>query len=198
MKSLSLYICHWIIRQIVWFREAVKTKAFWADVIVFLCGTFFLYAAIDKLRNHDAFRVQVGKSPILTGYEDFIAWSIPAIEILIALLMVPLGSRQVGLCAFFTLMLTFAGYIVMLIMDGSLVPCGCNALTEDLSLEAHIVMNVCFCAVAALALFLSPPEDFFITRKHATYRRFIEPVGSRIRFLVKRITGKEANGSEYR
>lgn len=198
MKTLSLHMYRWFIGRILWLKAAVKTKAFWADVIVLLCGALFLYSAVDKLRNYETFRVQVGKSPILTGYEDFIAWSIPAIELLIALIMVPLWLRHIGLYAFFTLMLLFTGYIILLLRDGSVIPCGCNALTEDLSLEAHIVMNLVFCALAMIGVFISAKPNLHFDREHPLYRDCYVPVKSRIRSISKRFNGKEASGTGER
>jgi len=196
VKTLALKIYHWAIRQILAIGEASKTKEFWSDIVVFLCGLLFLYSAGDKLWGYGAFRVQVGKSPILTGRENFIAWFIPVLEIAIAALMIPLWIRHIGLYAFFTLMLTFTGYIILLLRDGSLVPCGCNALFEAMSLEAHIAMNLGFSAIAALALFLSPVPDFTVLEKHPVYRRAIAPVASRIQSMVARFKGKEADGKE--
>ncbi|GEM_PF-1478523 len=196
MKAITITLYHWFIRRILSFWEALKTKAFWSDAIIFLCGLLFLYSAGDKLWGYEQFRVQVGKSPILTGYEDFIAWFIPSIEILIALIMVPLWIRQIGLYTFFTLMLLFTGYIILLLQDGTTIPCGCNALTEKLSLEAHIGMNLCFCAVAATGIFISPKPNLHFNREHPLYRDFYIPVRSRIRSMVTRFKRKQADDTE--
>ncbi len=174
-----------------------KNQATITTTIVFLCGVLFLYSALDKLANYDSFRVQVGKSPILTGYEGFFAWFVPAVENLIAGMMIVPRIRQVGLYAFFRLMLVFNGYIILLLLDDPSVPCGCNALMEQLSLEAHIGMNLGFCAIAALGVRLSPKPDLRFSGEHPLYRDFIIPVKSRIRSLVSRAKRKEVSGSEY-
>lgn len=187
----------WMMDSLRWFlRQTVANKVFWSDVIVFLCGVLFLYSAGDKLWEYEKFRVQVGKSPILTGKEGFIVWFIPSIEILITLLMIPAWLRQIGLYAFFTLMLTFTGYITLLLQDGPIVPCGCNALTEKLSLEAHIALNLGFCAIAALAVFLTPAPDFTVPTNHPLYRRFLVPAASRISTIFSCFSRKEVNGNE--
>jgi len=196
MKALTVSIWHWLTRRVLGIWAALRTRGFWSDAIVLLCGVLFLYSAGDKLRGHEAFRVQVGKSPILTGYEDTVAWAVPSIEIAIALMAVPLWLRRIGLYAFFALMLLFTGYVVLLLRDGSLVPCGCNALFEAMSLEAHVAMNLAFCALAATAVFLSPEPNLRFDREHPLCRDFLVPAGSRIRSMVARFKRKEAKGSE--
>ena len=174
----------------------ITTKAFWSDAISFICGLLFVYSALDKLADYEGFRVQMGKSPILTGYEHFLAWFIPALELLIALLVIPVRARPVGLYAFYTLMLLFTGYIILLLLDDTAVPCGCNALTEQLSLPAHIGMNLGFCAAAATAIFLTPGPNLRFSSAHPFHREHISLVKSRIRSIFSWRNRKEVNGSE--
>ncbi|MFB2121066.1 MauE/DoxX family redox-associated membrane protein [Parapedobacter sp. 2B3] len=196
MKTFTTTLYHWFARRSLRLSEAAKTKAFWSDAIIFICGLLFLYSALDKLSEYEQFRIQVGKSPILAGYEGFIAWFIPSIEILIVVLMIPMWTRQIGLYTFFTLMLLFTGYIILLLYDGSIIPCGCNALTEKISLPAHIWMNLLFCALAALGIFISPKSNFHLDQTHPFYREFIVPLKSSIRSVVPCFKRKEAKGNE--
>lgn len=132
-----------------------KRHALVTTVAVFLCGVLFLFSAGDKLKNQQEFRVQVAKSPILTGHEDVVAWAVPIAEIAIATLMIVPFTRQAGLYGFFTVMLAFTGYIIILLNGAERPPCGCNALTEEMSLEWHAVMNVMFSALAAGTIILN-------------------------------------------
>ncbi len=132
-----------------------KRRALVTVTAVFLCGVLFLFSAGDKIKNQQDFRIQVAKSPILTGHEDIVVWAVPIVEIVIAALMIVPLTRQVGLYGFYTVMLAFTGYIVMLLNGAERPPCGCNALTEAMSLEWHAVMNGLFSALAATAIILN-------------------------------------------
>lgn len=145
-----------------------KRRALVTVTAVFLCGVLFLFSAGDKLLNDPEFTVQVGKSPILTGHEAFVGDAVPWGEIAIAVLMVIPPTRQLGLYAFFTTMLAFTGYIILLLNGAERPPCGCNALTEEMSLQAHGVMNLAFCALAAFAIALNEKKPDAPARRQIT------------------------------
>lgn len=144
-------------KPITWInREAIL------DTIVFLCGFLFVFSALDKLANYQGFRVQIGKSPVLTGYEDVLVWAVPVSELLIVAAMLRMKTRLYGLYTFFTIMLVFIGYIILLSHLSPDLPCGCNFLTEKLSPGTHILLNSVFAAMAAAGVLLYDTSD--ITR----------------------------------
>lgn len=140
-------------------REAITT------VIVFLCGLLFLFSALDKITDYGSFRTQAGKSPILAGYEGVVAWAVPTGEMVITLLMVITCTRLIGLYSFFTLMLLFIGYIILLSRVSPDLPCGCNFLTEQLSPNAHILLNGLFAVMAASGALLYNAIDITHRKK---------------------------------
>lgn len=58
------------------------------EIICFLYILLFVYAAISKLLDFENFRVQLGQSPLLSAFAGSIAWLVPILELLIALLLV--------------------------------------------------------------------------------------------------------------
>jgi len=147
VKTLALTLYNRFVgRIIISFRRRFSPPVA-STVIVTLCTVLFGFSALDKYINRDTFMVQMGKSPLLTGYEPYLKWGVPGVELAIAALMVWPTSRKAGLYAFYTLMALFTFYIIALLSIDSSIPCGCNALTQKMSLEWHVAMNAAFCGL---------------------------------------------------
>lgn len=117
-------------------------------LMLIACFSLFVYSGVDKFANRTAFEIQVGKSPILTGHEALVSWSVPITELVIAVLLFLPWTRLIGYYGFFTLMVGFTIYIGMLMSGADHPPCGCNALLESLSLKDHVYVNLAFIGFA--------------------------------------------------
>lgn len=118
----------------------------------------FIYAALSKWLEYDKFRFQIGQSPVLTGFEDIIVWSLPATEIVIALLLTTTRSRLVALYAAFTLMVMFTAYIIIITRFADYIPCSCGGVLSTLNWNEHLVFNIAFAALAAVAILIYPKD----------------------------------------
>ncbi len=128
-----------------------------AIIIEVICGLFillFMYAAVSKLLDVEKFRVQVGQSPLLTRMAGFVAWFIPAMEILISIMLTIGRTRLVGLFASFGLMVMFTAYIVAITQFSEHVPCSCGGVLQKLGWTEHLVFNIGFVILGALAVIL--------------------------------------------
>lgn len=124
------------------------------EVICFLFVLLFLYAAFTKLLDYQKFTVQVGQSPLLTGFGGTIPWLVISIEILVAgLLMFP-RTRLVALFASFSLMTMFTAYIVAILNFSPYVPCSCGGVLEKLGWVEHLIFNGAFMVVALIGIFI--------------------------------------------
>ncbi|HEX2684308.1 MAG TPA: MauE/DoxX family redox-associated membrane protein [Ferruginibacter sp.] len=126
-------------------------------IIEVICGLFillFMYAAVSKLLDIEKFRVQVGQSPLLTRMAGFVAWFIPAVEILISIMLTMGRTRLVGLFASFGLMVMFTAYIVAITQFSDHVPCSCGGILQKLGWTEHLVFNIGFVALGAFAVIL--------------------------------------------
>lgn len=124
------------------------------EVICFLFVLLFLYAAFTKLLDYQKFTVQVGQSPLLTGFGGTIPWLVISIEILVAgLLMFP-RTRLVALFASFSLMTMFTAYIVAILNFSPYVPCSCGGVLEKLGWTEHLIFNGVFVVLAVAGVFL--------------------------------------------
>lgn len=124
------------------------------EVICFLFVLLFLYAAFTKLLDYQKFTVQVGQSPLLTGFGDTIPWLVISVEILVAgMLMIP-RTRLVALFASFSLMTMFTAYIVAILNFSPYVPCSCGGVLEKLGWTEHLIFNGVFVVLAVAGVFL--------------------------------------------
>lgn len=116
----------------------------------------FIYAATSKLLDFETFTVQLAQSPLLSAYAGIIAWLVPGIEIAIAILLMLPRFRTIALYAAFTLMVMFTAYIYIILNFSDFIPCSCGGVLEKLSWTQHLIFNVVFIVLAALAILLTP------------------------------------------
>jgi uncharacterized membrane protein YphA (DoxX/SURF4 family) len=132
------------------------------EIVLTIATCFILllvYAALTKLLDYQKFVVQIGQSPLLTNYASFIAWSIPAVEILIAVLLAWPRFRLVGLYSAFILMVMFTAYIAAILSFSEDIPCSCGGVLEKLGWKEHLVFNVVFILLALAGIVLASQSD---------------------------------------
>jgi hypothetical protein len=113
-----------------------------------------MYTALSKLSAYDNFTAQLSKSPFITSYSNSIAWSIPAGEIIISLLLVLKRTRLLGLYASFLLMSLFTAYLIIMLNFSYYIPCSCGGVLQYLSWNEHIVFNAFFIVIAGAGVLL--------------------------------------------
>lgn len=126
------------------------------EILVFIISRLFfllfLYSAVDKLYDYEKFRVQLGQSPLLTAFAGYVAWAIPAIEIIIAVLVVIPKTVLVGLYASFSIMVIFTAYIFVIMNYSEYIPCSCNGILEGASWEQHLIFNLAFVFISIIGV----------------------------------------------
>lgn len=130
------------------------------DVIIeIISGLFillFVYAALGKVLDFQKFRVELGKSPILSYLADLVSYSIPAIELLISILLTIKRFRYVALYAAFSLMTMFSAYIIVILNFSSYIPCSCGGVLQNMTWSQHLVFNLIFCVFGTIAILIYP------------------------------------------
>jgi uncharacterized membrane protein YphA (DoxX/SURF4 family) len=133
----------------------MASKREWAiEIIAFLFVLLFLYAAANKLLDYQKFTVQIGQSPLLTGFGGSIPWLVIAIEILISILLIVPRFRLVGLFAAFSLMTMFTAYIWAILNFSSSIPCSCGGILEKLGWQEHLIFNSGFVVLGIAGIVL--------------------------------------------
>lgn len=141
----------------------LKHKGIIVEVICYLFLILFVYAAVTKLMEYEKFRVQVGQSPILTSLVDWIAPTVPAIELIIAVMLFVPKSKLLALYASFNLMVMFTAYIFLTLNFSPNIPCSCGGILEKMGWKEHLIFNIVFVLLVAVAILLqstnSPNTD---------------------------------------
>lgn len=114
------------------------------DVICLLYIVLFVYAAVSKLLEFDNFRAQIGQSPLLSPFADFISILVIAVEIIIAFFLSISKTKKIALWAAVALMSMFTTYILIILNFSSYVPCSCGGILEKLGWSEHLVFNLIF------------------------------------------------------
>ncbi|MDD7888256.1 MauE/DoxX family redox-associated membrane protein [Flavivirga sp. 57AJ16] len=131
-----------------------KYKNALLEFICFLYILLFVYAALSKFRVFDEFKIQIGQAAMLTPFASIVAWMIPSLEILIALLLMIPRFKLLGLFAAFNLMVMFTAYIFIILNFSNDVPCSCGGVIEKLGWTEHLIFNIAFVILAAIGIII--------------------------------------------
>lgn len=127
-----------------------------AYTIALLYILLFLYAAVSKLLDFENFSVQIGQSPLLSEFASTVAVAVPAIEIALALMLFTNRFRFIALLGCATLMMMFSAYIYIIVNYSAFVPCSCGGVLEKMDWNQHLIFNIVFVLLAAVAALLIP------------------------------------------
>jgi hypothetical protein len=129
------------------------------DLAVFLIIIIFNKSALSNLLEYDKFTVQLSQSPLLTAFAGVVAWAIPALEIVLAILVAIPRWRLYGLYGSYTLMVIFTAYIVAITRFSDYVPCSCGGVLQKLGWTEHLIFNLFFVALCGIAIVLQVHKE---------------------------------------
>ena len=135
--------------------------------ISWLFIALFLYTAVSKLLAWQAFLGQVSESPLIGPHLARFAWTIPVVEISIAVILGLPRLRTAGLYASLSLMVGFTVYTIMLASSGPWLPCGCGGILESLPPSTHILLNLALSALALTGALLSRTRGYHSNKENS-------------------------------
>ncbi|WP_395064141.1 MauE/DoxX family redox-associated membrane protein [Flavobacterium sp.] len=127
-------------------------KKYFIEITTYLYILLFTYAAVSKVLDFQVFQIQLRQSPLLSSFADWVSWSVPMIEIGIAVLLFFPKTKYVALHGAFVLMIMFCAYIYIIINYSAFIPCSCGGILEKMNWEQHLIFNVFFVLIAAIAI----------------------------------------------
>lgn len=135
----------------------MKSTGYKKIIIDFICILYiilFVYAGVSKVLDYENFRVQIGQSPLLSAFAGVLAWLVPATEIIISFLLLFSRTKVLALFSGYTLMIMFTAYIYILLNFSSYTPCSCGGILEKMGWNTHLLFNLFFVILAAIAIVL--------------------------------------------
>lgn len=117
------------------------------DIVSGLLVLLFAYTAMSKLFGFAQFRAQLAGSPWLGLYAGWLAWLVPAVELVIVGMLTVNVLRRYGLYASLLLLAVFTIYIGGMLLTQQHLPCSCGGVIEKLSWKQHLVLNALFMAL---------------------------------------------------
>ena len=127
--------------------------------ICYLTALLFIYAATSKGLDYENFSIQLGQSPLLSAFANWVSVTVPFAEIALALgLFIP-RLRFVSLLGSFTLMVMFTAYIYIILNYSVFVPCSCGGVLEKLTWNQHFIFNLIFVVLIGIAIIFIPIQN---------------------------------------
>ena len=126
------------------------------NIISCLVIFLFVYTGSSKLIDYEKFRLELGKSPLLTHIARFVAVGVPLVELTVAGLLAWGRTRLKGLSISFTLMVMFSAYLVAILRFSFYVPCTCGGVLQSMNWDTHLIFNGAYILIIVAAIILSP------------------------------------------
>ncbi len=135
-------------------RLSIRIQNSLIEIIKLLFIVLFVYAAVSKFLDFEHFKIQLIKSPVISTYALWLAWSLPFVELLIAGLFLFTQCTKLAFYASFFLMTLFTAYLYIVLHYSDDIPCSCGGILEGLSWRTHIIFNLMFIVLAFLGILL--------------------------------------------
>jgi putative oxidoreductase len=114
------------------------------EIISAMFILLFVYTAINKFMEGARFENTLSKSPLIGDYAGLLSWSLPAVEIAVAILLLVPKTRLLGLYASTALMVLFTLYIGYMIAFTPKLPCSCGGVLKEMTWKQHLFFNIFF------------------------------------------------------
>lgn len=139
-------------------RELIKSNIIY--IVALLHIVLFTYAAVSKILDFQNFQIQIGQSPLLSAFAAWVSYGVPILEIGLVLLLLLPKYRWIGLYGSFLLMVMFSAYIFIILNYSSFVPCSCGGILEKMTWNEHLIFNLAFVLLGAVAIVLLSGNRF--------------------------------------
>lgn len=135
-------------------RKKVNWQVWVADIISGTLLVLFLYTAVSKILDYENFKVALQDSLWLKPISSILSWTLPAIEIILALILFFPSTRIKGLYASICLLALFISYLLNVITFSPHLPCNCGGVLTFLTWKDHIYFNLFFIALSITGIIL--------------------------------------------
>jgi len=125
------------------------------EIISSLLILLFLYASVSKWLAFKTFIGDMNNQPFPNWMTPYLVYSIPVIEVLIAVGLIFEKTRVPALYASFVLMMAFTIYTVAVLSHAfRYVPCSCGGVIKKLTWPQHLFFNLFFVGISLIGIWL--------------------------------------------
>jgi hypothetical protein len=129
------------------------------EIISSLLILLFLYASVSKWLSFKLFIGEMNNQPFPNWMTPYLVWSIPFIEVLIAVGLIFEKTRVPAFYASLVLMMAFTIYTVAILLHAfKYIPCSCGGVIRKLTWPQHLFFNLFFVGISLLGLWLKKRE----------------------------------------
>lgn len=115
--------------------------------------------SIDKFINFRIFKNGLILQPFNDSFAQVLAYILPGLEALTALLLLLESLRRYGMILSLILMAVFTGYIGTALAGAwQELPCGCGSVINGLSWKQHFFFNLFFLLISGYGVYLMNPK----------------------------------------
>ena len=135
------------------------------EIISSLLILLFLYASVSKWLAFKTFIGDMNNQPFPNWITPYLVYSIPIIEVLIAVGLIFEKTRVPALYASFVLMMAFTIYTVAVLSHAfRYVPCSCGGVIKKLTWPQHLFFNLFFVSISLLGIWLKKRDTLHEVR----------------------------------
>ncbi|OQP63531.1 hypothetical protein A3860_24640 [Niastella vici] len=129
------------------------------EIISSLLILLFLYASVSKWLAFKVFIGEINNQPFPNWMTPYLVWSIPIIEVIIAIGLIFERTRMPALYASVVLMSAFTIYTIVILMHAfKYIPCSCGGVIRKLTWPQHLFFNLFFVGISLLGIVLKKRE----------------------------------------
>lgn len=129
------------------------------EIISSLLILLFLYASVSKWLAFKLFIGEMNNQPFPNSLTPLLVWSIPIIEVLIAVALIFEKTRLPALYASLVLMFAFTIYTAAILLHAfKYIPCSCGGVIRKLTWPQHLFFNLFFVGISLLGIMLKKRE----------------------------------------
>ena len=140
-------------------------------IVSTLLVLLFAYTAISKFLDFETFRGQMLNQPLPISLSSQLAWAVPLIELVVAIMLIRKFTRLMGLALSLVLMAAFTIYVGLIVANAfDRVPCSCGAIMESLSWKGHLAVNIFFLILSTIGFILEMRKKRYRTTLLVKYR----------------------------
>jgi hypothetical protein len=119
----------------------------------------FLYTALSKLQELTKFIHVLGSSPLIGPYNYLVGWTIPVVELVVAVLLFLPATKRLGMYSALGLLMLFTVYVGYMLAFVPHLPCSCGGVIQKMTWRQHFLFNIVLTVLSFLGVRLMKKED---------------------------------------